>query len=379
VLPHFLHGKSVIQLFYWPSQPAAEHPRLNESSIGHSRRWPLRDIGELLRIALDIRRLNKEIAALAAAPREVAILYSRTSLVQVPGKLMRATSTPYLDELRSTYEASLYLDAGTTFITERQLLAGMAKQYKAILVPAAKYAPPEVAQALLDYVRQGGQLIVSPESLLADQYLRPLNFFAQAGVEISKSSAENKTELGELEQEYDQTLRRAAVKTGTVESEIITMPGAEPGNTGLQLRGRGIILHVKPGENTEVLARLKDDEPAIVRCKFGSGSLTLLATQLEPQSYAQLLDLLFERAGVTRQIRVTDVAGRRLWQVEARSLQRGRSWLLYLINHRDSAIEVKLSLPAAARSVLDLRHDRDLPAGATIPLAAGETRLLRIE
>jgi beta-galactosidase GanA len=379
LLPHFLHGKSVLQLFYWPSQPAAEHPRLNESAIAHSRRWPLQDIGELLRIALDIRRLNKEIAALAAAPREVAIIYSRTSLVQVPGKLMRAASTPYLDELRSTYEASLYLDAGTTFITERQLLAGLAKQYKAILVPAAKYAPPEVAQALLDYVRRGGQLIVSPESLLADQYLRPLNFFAQAGVEIIKTSAENETELGALEQGYDQTLRRAVVKSGNGSSEIMTVPGTEPGGTRLQLRGRGIILQLKPGENAEVLARLKDGEPAIIRCKFGNGSITLLATQLEPRSYAQLLDLLFERAGVTRQIRVTDVAGQRLWQVEARSLQRGHSWLLYLINHRDSAIEVKLSLPPAIRSVLDLRRDRDLPAGSSIPLAAGETRILRIE
>ncbi|MGH9846182.1 MAG: beta-galactosidase, partial [Blastocatellia bacterium] len=132
LLPHFLHGKSVIQLFYWPSQPAAEHPRLNENSIAHARRWSLSEVGELLRVALDIRRLNKEIAALAAAPREVAILYSRTSLAQIPGELMRATSTPYLDELRRTYEASLYLDAGTTFITERQLPRGLAKQYKVI-------------------------------------------------------------------------------------------------------------------------------------------------------------------------------------------------------------------------------------------------------
>jgi beta-galactosidase GanA len=379
LLPHFLHGKSVIQLFYWPSQPAVEHPRLNESSIAHSHRWSLRDIGELLRIALDVRKLNKEIAALAAAPREVAVLYSRTSLVQVSGKLMRAASTPYLDELRSTYEASLYLDAGTTFITERQLLAGLARQYKAILVPAAKYAPPEVAQALLDYLRQGGQLIVSPDSLLADQYLRPLNFFAQAGVEIVKTRAGNETELGALEQGYDQTLRRAAVKTGTVEGEIITMPGTEPGGTPIQLRGRGIIQQIKAGANIGVLARSRGGEPAIIGCKVGSGSLTLLATQLEPESYAQLLDLLFERAGVTRQIRVTDVAGQRLWQVEARSLQYGRSWLLYLINHRDSAIEVKLSLPPATRSVLDLRRDRELAAGNPIPLAAGETRILRIE
>ncbi|MGH9940539.1 MAG: beta-galactosidase, partial [Blastocatellia bacterium] len=363
LLPHFLHGKSVIQLFYWPSQPAAEHPRLNESSIAHARHWSLSDVGELLRVALDVRRLNKEIAALAAAPREVAILYSRTSLAQVPGELMRAASTPYLDELRRTYEASLYLDAGTTFITERQLLKEAARQYKVILIPAAKHVPPEVARALLDYARQGGHLVISPESLLSDQYLRPLDFLAQAGVQIAKSSAAGEAKLGALEQQYDQTPRRAVVTAGSVESEITTLPGAELGSASFNLKGRGVVQTIKPGDGGRTLARFKNNDPAIIRHAFGSGSITSLATPLEPRSYAQLLDRLFESAGVERQIRVTDAAGQRLWQVEARSLRRERDWLVYVVNHSDAGVEVRLSLPAVARSLKDLRRDKALPPG----------------
>lgn len=323
--------------------------------------------------------MNKEIAALAAAPREVAILYSRTSLMQIPGELMRATSTPYLDELRSTYEASLYLDAGTTLITERQLLKGLAKQYKVILVPAAKHVPPEVAQALLDYAKQGGHLVVSPESLLADQYLRPLDFFPQAGVQIVKGSAAGEAKPGGLEQQYDQTLRRAVVNAGTVESEIMTLPGAELGSTSLSLKGRGVVQAIKPGDGGRVLARFKNNDPAIIRRALGSGSMTSLATPLEPESYARLLDRLFERAGVARQIRATDVAGNRIWRVEARSLRRERDWLLYVVNDSDTAVEARLSLPAAARSLKDLRRDKTLPVGGLITLAAGETRIFQIE
>ena len=379
LLPHFLHGKSVIQLFYWPPQPAAEHPRLNESSIAHARHWSLGDVGELLRVALDIRRLNKEIAALAAAPREVAILYSRTSLAQIPGEMMRATSTPYLDELRRTYEASLYLDAGTTFITERQLLNGLAKQYKVILIPAVKHTPPEVARALLDYVKQGGNLIISPESLLADQYLRPLDFFTQVGLQIVESSAAGEAKLGALEQQYDQTLRRAAVTAGSVESEITTLPGAELGSASFNLKGRGVAQKIKPGDGARALARFKNSDPAIVKHALGGGGVTTLATPLEPRSYAQLLDRLFERAGVTRRIRATDAAGQRLWQIEARSLRRERDWLVYVVNHSDAAVEVKLSLPAAALSLKDLRRDKALPVSSLITLATGETRIFQIE
>src|SRR3989442_1011228 len=75
LLPHFLHGKSVVQLFHWPAQPSSELHGLTASSLAHSWKYPLEDVGELLRTALDVRRLNKEIAAFSDVPAEVAILY----------------------------------------------------------------------------------------------------------------------------------------------------------------------------------------------------------------------------------------------------------------------------------------------------------------
>ena len=58
LLPHFLHGKSVVQLFHWPAQPSSELHGLTASSLAHSWKYPLGDVGEMLRTALNVRRLN---------------------------------------------------------------------------------------------------------------------------------------------------------------------------------------------------------------------------------------------------------------------------------------------------------------------------------
>jgi Beta-galactosidase/Beta-galactosidase trimerisation domain len=379
LLPQFLHGKSVMQLYYWPFQPNATFPSGNGSAIPYSWRWPLSDVAELLRLALDIRRLNKEIAALASARPEVAILYSKTSIVQVPPELMRARSTPYLAELHRMYEGSLYLDANTTFISEKQILKGMAFQYKVILVPAAKHLPPEVAQALLDYVQEGGHLVISPESFMTDAYLRPLDFFDQIGIRILKSSAAPGYELGALEQQYDQTMRQSIAARGVATREITTLPSDELGKTPLKLSGRGIVQTLAAGEGSAELARFTDGGPAIIRQTRGRGKVYYLAIPLEPSSYARMLDGLFEHAGVPRPVRFTDPAGQRIWQVEARSLSRDSDKLLYLANHRRQATSVKLELQVKARFLTDLRRGVKMAPEDLVALEPGETRLIRVE
>jgi len=378
LLPQFLHGKSVMQLYYWPSQPNAQFPRGNGSAIPYSWRWPLSDVAELLRVALDIRRLNKEIAAFASAQPEVAILYSKTSIIQVSPELMRARSTPYLAELGRVYEGSLCLDANTTFITEKQILDGMASRYKVVLVPAAKHLPPEVAQALLDYVQEGGHLVVTPESLMTDQYLRPLDFFDQIGVQILNSSAASGYKLGALEQQYDQTMRQSILSRGAATREITTLPSDELGKTALKLSGHGVVQTLTAGDGNAVLARFTDGRPAMVRHTRGRGKVYCLAIPLEPSSYARLLDRLFEHAEISRPVRFSDSAGQRIWQVEGRSVRRDGDWLIYVVNHGRKKEMVKLALPVKAQFLTDLRRGSKMAPEDLVSLEPGETRLIRV-
>ena len=184
LMPHFLHGKSVAQLFHWPSQPANEYYGNDQSSLAHSWDYPLTDIGELLRTALDVRRLNREIAAFVEAPAEVAILYSQTATLQLPPEMLTWQVTPYLAELGKAYSASQFLDAKVTFVTERQALAGKLARYKLVLVPGARNLPAPVVERLWSYARQGGHLLILPESLLGDEYNQPRDYLQPLGISI---------------------------------------------------------------------------------------------------------------------------------------------------------------------------------------------------
>ena len=84
LLLQFLHGKSDISKWWWAGMPSKEYPHMNESSLPHSKEISLSDIDEVLKIGLDVRRLSSEIAEFSKPDPEVAILYSKTSIIQVP-------------------------------------------------------------------------------------------------------------------------------------------------------------------------------------------------------------------------------------------------------------------------------------------------------
>ena len=166
---------------------------------------------------------------------------------------------------------------------------------------------------------------------------------------------------------------------GEVVSEVTTRAGGDLGKETIRLRGRGAVQTLKLGANSTALAHLADGNPAVVKCATGRGSVYYLATPLEPESYARLLDRVFERASVSRPLRVTGASGDRVWQIEARALRRERDWLLYVVNHNDAGVEVKLRLAGAARSFKDLRRGDVLPPDSLLRLAPGETRLMGAE
>ncbi|MCI0625475.1 MAG: beta-galactosidase trimerization domain-containing protein [Acidobacteria bacterium] len=376
IWPHLLHGKSVMQLWHWPAQPPSEYPHLIGPSYAHSWRIPLRDVEELLRTALDVRRLGKEIAAFSLLQPEVAILYSRTSMIQVPAKWMRATSTPFLEELGSVYEGSLYLDARTTFISEAQILDGWARRYKVLLVPAAKYVQAEVADKLLDYVNEGGHLVVSPESLIANEYLRPLDFMSRIGVRVKETKGSPEGDLGELVQQYDQTFRQQRL-TAPQKSAIKTLARDIFADGNLTLQGNGLVQSLEATPGNPILAEFQDGRPAIVKHSHGNGSIYFLATPLESRSYAELLDRLFEKAGIQRAVRVLGGQGKRVWGIETRNVRQGRGRLLYVVNHTADSHSVQIKVPESLTQATELRTGRAIQP-ESVALKPHETQIIKL-
>ena len=104
--------------------------------------------------------------------------------------------------------------------------------------------------------------------------------------------------------------------TGTVWSELIELGGAE----ALALFSGGVV----------------DGRPAITRNSFGGGEATYLGTRIEPPAMARLLGAACARAGVRAVADMPD-------GIEAvRRQVRGRSFL-FLLNHRDAAVDVPVA------------------------------------
>lgn len=329
LLPHFLHGKSVAQLFHWPTQPANEYYSNDRSSLAHSWDYSLQDVDEVLRVALDVRRLNKEIAAFVDAPAEIAILYSQTATLQLPPEMLTWRTTPYLAELQRAYEASRTMDAKVTFVTERQALHGALARYRLLLIPGVRNLPAVVVKSVRDYVAVGGHALILPESLLGDEYNRPQPFLAQFGVTVRSTERPRAAESGRMAQGYDQSFAQDVAFSGGA-SETLTAAAPESAAIG-PLATAGVRQTLEPAANAQILYRYADGRPALVRAHVGKGVTDYAAASLAEPGYARLLDALAGEAGVSRPVRV-HLDGEPGKAVEARFTRMGERRLLYIFN-----------------------------------------------
>ena len=336
--------------------------------------YPLPEIDELLRAALDVRLLNKEIAAFADAPAEVAILYSQTSTLQLPPEMLTWETTPYLAELRNTYNASQYLDAKVTFVTERKIRQGWLKRYKLLLVAAVRNIPADVVEQIQAYASQGGRVLITPESLLGDEYNRPAPYLGRMGIDVRETKMPRLAGGENLVQGYDQSFSHHVVFADDAPVTLEPAAGSRLSASGA-LKTRGIRQEIQTDAGAEKLFAYPDGRPAVVRIARGSGAIYYAAASLEDQPYAALLDALFEDAGVTRPVRVTSLESGAPRNIESRYVDAAGRKLLYVVNFGEKAASLRARGPFTR--LRELRSKTD-GSGAAISIAAGETRIYEL-
>ncbi|MHA6485006.1 beta-galactosidase [Paenibacillus sp. strain BS8-2] len=348
-LLNYLHGKSTLSMFWWPKQPSRQFPVSTLRAPLHGT-MDIKLVAEHLRTALHVRRLNEEITAFWDIPREAAILYSKTNMLQVPPEMMNASATDYLTALRDTYEAARCLDAGLTFITEKQLLADRATDYKLIILPAVKHLPESVFEALDRYVRGGGVVLELPESLTRDEYDRPADYLQRWSITVHRTSYPAIEGFGELEQRYDQNLERGVryglgreIEASRINTELCAMP----------LRMSGIFQDIELAAG-EIVAEGPAAEPMLARVPVGSGFVWHCAGMPDASSLSALLDLLFAEAGIHRPLTVTDPEGKRIPGLEARLARREHDDLVYLVNQSGMPADYRIQTNRPVHQVREL-------------------------
>ena len=379
LLPHLLHGKSVIQLWHWPDQPPYEYPHLINDSPAHSWKFSLSDVSALLRAVLDARRLSREMAAFTANPAPVAILYSRTSMLQLPPEMLTWHRTPYLRELENAYEASRFLDTKTTFVSEKQILAGKLSSFKVLVVPAASHMRSEVVESVTRFLKQGGSVVILPSSFLSDEYNRPANYLSRIGVQVEHIEQIMGDRTGELEQSYDQSFHeRVTYHSPHSEPLVVRSVGLFAKDPpALQAEGTRQVISLSGAH--QVLAAFPNGHPALVSVNQGQGKVYYAATSFPRQSLSLLLNRIFEASGVRRAVRVRSENGELLSDVEARFVEGSLGRLLYMVNFGQSPVNALVEVDGhPCRGFYDLRKQEKL-AGNHVLLPAGETMIFRLD
>jgi hypothetical protein len=356
LLLQFLHGKSDISKWWWGGYPSSEYMHMNQTSLPHSKDISLADIDEVLRIGLDVRRLASEISEFIKDDPEVAILYSKTSILQVPPQQVQGAMTPYINAVYSVWEGSRFLGCRIGFVSEKQILDEKLRKFKLLIIPAAKYMVPEVISAIKEYIIKGGIVVLIPESFGFDQYARENDRISEFGINVTDVTLPSVLGSAEKKQNYDQSFSQAIIY-GNVRRKIITLDKdifAES-KMSVNLTSDGLVQTIDPGLN-EVLGRFDDGKPAIVLVNMGKGSLYYLAAPLKSEDYHLLLSPVTKKAGVKRPVVAVGSEGNFITGAEVRSVERESDYLIYASNLTSGPVEFDLKGTKTLGSVVDLRN-----------------------
>ncbi len=377
LLLHFIHGKSTIAKWLWREQNSLEFPMFAASSIPISWDTPLDAAAEVLKIAFDVRRLAPEIAEFIKPDPEIAILYSKTNMVQVPPQLHRSGGTPYLSALRNVWEGGRYLGCRIGFVSEKQVLSGKLSRLKLLIVPAAKYMRPEVTEQILSWTTGGGTVLVVAESFLFDQYARQHDSLEKFGLTVRDVTLPEVLGEGEQVQNYDQSISQTIVY-GEVNLVAKTLDEDIYSGRNVEFKATGLVQTVDPG-GAKVLAEFSDGRPAMLRCSIGRGNAYYLAAPLESEYYHRLLAPLAEKLELNRPAVAVDNDGNLVTGAEVRAVESDNGLLVYASNLTGEPVEFKLK---AARgniaSIKNLRSGEPV-TGTRITLAPWQETIWRVE
>ena len=370
VLTNFLHGLAGMSYWWWAdAKRLMEHEPINEwaTSFPQSYVIPLEDVAGTMRDALDLRRLNREIVALAIAPRPVVLLYSKASMLQHnPIEADEVDDFPYLAALRQTYNESQCAGLYLGFTTEKRILAGDLTHRKVLVLSATQYVPQAVVDEILRWVQGGGTLIVSPDSLLSDEYARPSKVMSSLGLDLIRRSPAPFKRGETFVTEYN----RSDLPLYSLSVERPThLPGLR---TPLMAIGPKQVLRC---ERRLIVAHFADGKPALVRIPKGHGVVYWLAAPLAPESWPQFLAAASEGAGIARELTVVSDSGGPLPDLEYRVTDYGQGHLAYFYNGTPKEVRFVIRPRFSASEVIDRRNEKQV-TGSKLALNPWETSIL---
>ncbi len=193
-------------------------------------------------------------------------------------------------------------------------------QYKLVVAPSLNIVPPDLAKHLLDYVRQGGHLVLGPRSGMKNDY-DALNMERQPGPLVA--------DMGASVSQYCALENSVPVRGiwGQGHASI----WAEP----LSIHARDVRVLLRYGKSNGWL----DGQPAMVSRNFGNGKITYLGTVLNASLMRDAAQWMVAGAHVRLAFGTVPA------NVEVCRRKRGDTQVFIFINHGEQPVTIRLPLP----------------------------------
>jgi len=272
VYTHLAAGANMVEYWHWHSLHYGQETYW-KGVLSHDLE-PNRAYAEVSQVAAELKKLGPQLVDLKK-DNKVAILVS-TDSANALSYMPVADHVNYMTVLRQMYDALYDLNIETDFVQ-----AGDANlsRYKVLLIPPLYSASDQVLQQVSDYVKNGGQVVMSFKSGFTNEYSTVRDVMAPGPLRPA---------AGFHYQEF----------TNLTEPERLT---PDPFGVGEQSKGSVWEEFLMP-DTAEVIASFDDPYwhfPAITRNRYGTGTLTYEGTFLPGSLQREVLRDVLKRAGLT--------------------------------------------------------------------------------
>ena len=302
----FLHGKSAIHLWQamrpWGESLFRGKPYSPTPStvLLHKRQTP-KMLFNMYKATLDTKRLAKTIVKFRMAPTKFALLFSNTSLRQLPvSEIFKAGKwLGHEQSLRKFYSALLPLGYRTGFLTENMIKNGKATEYKAVILPGVSHLPTNVVRKLSEYVKKGGILVIGANSLLFDEHNRAVDYLA-ALFERQGWLTNDKLKI---------PYQKVVTEKNFSDYLVLLNYKRESLNIVLEGSGKtigGIAEIVKTLNKSKVILKFGKragalaNRPALLKTAFGKGQIYFFTTRVKPETMAVIFEQIQSSKSVLR-------------------------------------------------------------------------------
>ncbi len=272
VYTHLAAGANMVEYWHWASLHYGQETYW-KGVLSHDLE-PNRAYAEVSRIAGELRKLGPQLVNLKKN-NQVAILFSADSANAI-SYMPFSDDASYMSILGQMYGALYQLNIEPDFIPAGD--AGLSR-YKVVLVPPLYSASDDVLQQLSEYVKGGGQVVMSFKSGFTNEHSTVRDVMAPGPLRAA---------AGFHYQEF----------TNLAEPVGLT---PDPFRLGSQNRGSVWEEFLVP-DTAEVVASLDHPYwkfPAITRNRYGSGMLTYEATMVTDALQREIVRDVLKRAGLT--------------------------------------------------------------------------------